>query len=130
MRALPSQAGFCLTSSGMFPSGALCYRVYTAPTAHGAASQDHSVSLIHFVLLKAKPHSGEGGNLNPFIVRQGGGSSRSPNPGKAGLARSGKRGDSREVRAHLGVQPSFWNQVFLLQSVAAASPSTWPASKV
>lgn len=51
MRALPSQAGFCLTSSGMFPSGALCHRVDTAPAAHGAASQDHSVRLIHFVLL-------------------------------------------------------------------------------
>lgn len=68
VRALPSQTGFCLTRSGMFPSGAQCYRVDTAPAAHGAASQDHSVRLIHFVLLKAKPRSGEGGNVNPFIV--------------------------------------------------------------
>lgn len=68
MWALPSQAGFCLTRSGMFPSWALCYRVDRAPATHGAASQDCPVHLIHSVLLKAKPRSGKGSNLNPFIV--------------------------------------------------------------
>lgn len=48
--ALPSQAGFCLTRSGMFPSWALCYRVDRAPATHGAASQDCPVHLIHSVL--------------------------------------------------------------------------------
>ena len=68
MWALPSQAGFCLTRSGKFPSWALCYRVDIVPATHGAASQDCSVHLIHSVLLKAKPRSGKGSNLNPFIV--------------------------------------------------------------
>lgn len=81
---------------------------FSEPSTPRAASQDSSVHLIHFVLLKARPRCGKGSNLNPFIVWQGGDSSRSPNQGKAGLGQLGNLGDSRNVNTYLGMEPSLW----------------------